>query len=348
MSDETYKIINKENKSGSEVELEIEIPVSTLDKFREESVKDLSKEIEVDGFRKGSAPEKIVLERVGEMAVLEKSAYKAINNLVPIIISNEKLDALTMPAISVTKIASGNPLVFKMTVTLLPEINLPDYKNIAKKIEVATEQKIDKKEIDEYINYIQMQKAQSSAMAKNEKIDPDNLKLPEFNDEFVKTLGDFKNVDEFKKELEKNMLAEKERKAIEIRRIKIIEQIIDEAKIDLPEILVDQELDRMLSKFKNDIEQLKMNPEDYLKEIKKTEDDLKKEWKSDAEKRSKMNLILPKIAEAENLKADEKEVEKEVSHIKEHNKDINEAQAKMYVEMVLTNEEVFEFLEGQK
>lgn len=348
MSDETYKIIKKEEKSGSETELQIEIPITTLDKFREDAVRELSKDIEIDGFRKGNAPEKLVLEKVGEMAVLEKSAYKAINNLVPIIISDEKLEALTMPGITVTKIAEGNPIEFKMSVTLLPKIELPDYKEIAKKTEAPAEQKLEEKEVDEYINYIQTQRAQAEAMAKKEKIDPDKMELPEFNDEFVKTLGNFKTVDEFKTELKKNMLADKQNKAAESRRIKIIEQIINDAKVDVPDVLIDQEIERMMSKFKHDIEQVKMNPEDYLKQIDKTEEDLKKEWKPDAIKRSKMNLILPKIAAEEKLKADEKEVEKEVAHIKEHDKNINESQAKMYVESVLTNEAVFKFLEGQK
>ncbi|MDA8611479.1 hypothetical protein N9L18_01275, partial [Candidatus Pacebacteria bacterium] len=231
---------------------------------------------------------------------------------------------------------------------LLPKIELPDYKKIAKEVPAPEEQKIEQKEIDEYINYIQTQRAQASAMAKNEKVDPDKIELPEFNDEFVKTLGDFKTVDEFKKELEKNMLADKQNKAAEARRIKIIEKIIEETKGDMPDILIDQEIERMMGKFKHDIKQVKMNPEEYLKQIGKTEDDLKKEWKPDAVKRSKMNLILPKIAEAEKLKADEKEVEKEVGHIKEHDKDINEAQATMYVKSVLTNEAVFKFLEAQK
>lgn len=348
MSEETYKILNKEEKSGSEIGLEIEVSVETLNKFRDASIKELSKDIEIDGFRKGHAPEKMILEKVGEMAVLEKSAYRAINNLVPVIIAKENLNAITMPGVNVTKLAKGNPLVFKMLVTILPEIKLPDYKKIAKEIKPEDDPKVEKKEIDEYIKYIQTQRAHATAMAKNEKIDSEKLELPEFNDEFVKTLGNFKTVDEFKKELEKNMLDEKKNKVKEIRRIKTIEKIIEEAKIDVPDILIDQEVERMLARFRHDIEHLKMNPEDYLKQINKTEEDLKKEWRPDAVKRSKMNLILPKIAIEEKITADEKEVEKEVAHIKEHDKDLDELQVKMYVEMVLTNEAVFKFLEEQK
>ena len=185
-------------------------------------------------------------------------------------------------------------------------------------------------------------------MTKGEKFDPEKADLPEVNDDFVKTLGNFKTVDDFKKELKKNMLTDKENKAKESRRIKMIEKIIDESKVDVPNVMVEQEIERMLSKFKHDIQNFKMNPEDYLKQINKTEDDLKKEWKPDAIKRSKMNLILPKIAAEEKIKADEEAVKKELEHLKSHDKDLNEEHAKVYVEHVLTNEAVFKFLEGQK
>jgi len=343
----TYTIVST-NKEGAKVNLEIEVPVETLDKFRSESIRDISKEIEIDGFRKGSAPEKLVLEKVGEMAVTEKVAYRAINNLVPIVLTNEKLDALTMPSISITKIAAGAPLTFKMEVTLLPTIELPDYKKIAVSIPTETIDTIEEKDVDEYVEYLRKQRAHADVMSKGEKIDPEKVELPEFDDAFVQTLGEFKTVDAFKTELRKNMLEERKHRAGESRRIKIIEKIVDETKADVPDVLVDQELERMLGKFKHDIERFKMTPEDYLKELKKTEEDLKTEWRPDAVKRAKMNLILPKIADAEKISAEEKDIEHELTHIKEHDKDIDDTHARMYLRMVLTNEAVFKFLETLK
>lgn len=340
--------ITTNTRTGSVVTLELEVPVATLAKFREDAVTEISKEIEIDGFRKGTAPEKMIVDRVGEMAITEKVAYRAINNIVPIVLANEKLDALTMPGITITKIAVGAPLAFKMEVTLLPTVDLPDYKKIASGVPVETIDSIDEKDVDEYIEYLRKQRAHATAMSKGEKIDEANLELPEFDDTFVATLGNFKTVDEFKTELRKNMLEERQQRAVETRRLKIIEQVIDATAIDVPDVLVEQELERMLAKFKHDIERFRMTPEDYLKELKKTEEDLKNEWRPDAVKRAKMNLILPKIAEAESITADEKEIAHELEHLKEHDKDINDAQARMYLRLVLTNEGVFKFLESVK
>ncbi len=343
----TYTIINT-TKEGAHVELEIEVPVTTLEKFRAESVREISKEVEIDGFRKGAAPEKMVIEKVGEMMVTEKVAYRAINNIVPIVLSNEKLEALTMPSISITKIAPGAPLTFKMNVALLPTVELPDYKKIAVAVPVEVIETIEEKDVDQYIEYLRKQRAHGEAMSKGQKIDPEKLELAPFDDDFVKTLGSFETVDAFKTELRKNMLEERKHRSAEARRIKIIENIVDEAKADVPDVLVEQELDRMVAKFKHDIERFKMTPEAYLAELKKTEEDLKQEWRPDAVKRAKMNLILPKIAEAENITADEKDIAHELEHIKEHDKDIDETHARMYLRMVLTNEAVFKFLETQK
>ena len=333
----SYKILNT-NKKGSELEIEIQVPIETLENQRQNAIKDISNEIEIQGFRKGTAPENLIIEKVGEMAVLEKISFRVINNVLPIIITEEKIDALSQPSISITKIAVGSPLEFKAKFTLMPEVELADYKKIAKEIEEEKDIKVEDKEVDEYIEQIRKSKA-----TKDEKSSEEIL--PEFNDEFVKTLGDFSSVEDFKKKLKENMIADKKQRALEKRRLQIMEKIIDESKITVPEILIDQELNRMVGEFKHRVEGMKINFEEYLKQINKTEDDMRKEWETDAIKRSKMNLILPNIAIKEKIKADEKEIEKEVNHLLEHHPDLNKEHAKVYVTNVLTNESVFRFLE---
>lgn len=345
MTNEKYKLIKREDLEAGQVELEIEITDEIVRNFRAEAVKEISNEIEIDGFRKGTAPENIILQKVGEMMITEKSATRAIYNVIPLVINDEKIEPLTFPQITITKLAPGNPVVFKILITVMPKISLPDYKKIAKNISASPEAVVEDKEVDDYIDYIRKQRAHGLAMSKGEKIDPEKLELPNLDEEFVKTLGDFKSVDEFKNKLKENMLQDKKMRNIETRRIKIIESIIDEVKDEMPEILIEQELERMFGKFKHDIEQFKMKPEDYLAQIKKTEEDLKKEWQTDAVKRVKMNLVLPKIAETENIKADKKDIDHEVSHLKEHDPSIDENHARLYVENVLTNEAVFKFLE---
>src|SRR5690606_15951422 len=127
-----------------------------------------------------------------------------------------------------------------------------------------------------------------------------------------------------------------------------IEAIIKESKVTVPDVLIHEELQKMLDEFRGRVESMKMDFEEYLTTLKKTEDDLKKEWHTDAEKRAKMNVILPAIARKESLKPDQKEIDHEIKHLKEHykEKDIDETRARIYVAHVLTNEKVFQFLEN--
>lgn len=387
--DTNYKIIATDKKDGV-VSLEIELPFSELESKRKKAIEILGKDVEIRGFRKGAAPARMVEDEIGEGKIIEEMSYQAIVSSLPSIVVDEKINALTQPKISITKLAPGNPLVFKADFVLMPEVDVADYKKIAKEIPAAEKVEVTDAEIDEYIDYIRSSRAEAEALKKKTSADPkereeankktdddskeneekiksdknadekkdkkddeDQVKkpeteLPELNDEFVKTLGDFKNVEDFKTQLKENMKKDKEQKNAQKRRLEIIEKIISDSKIDIPELMIEEELQRMLQQFKGDLEQAKMNFEDYLAQINKKEEDLMKEWRPDAIKRTKMNLILPKIAMEEKIEADPEKVEHEVKHLKQHYPDVEDAHAKSYVSHMLRNDEVFKFLEEIK
>ena len=177
--------------------------------------------------------------------------------------------------------------------------------------------------------------------------DPAKLDLAEFNDEFVRALGPFKDVADFRAKLKENIKLEKENQAKEKTRLKIIEKIIDESALQVPEILIEIELDKILYRMESDITQMGLKFEDYLKHLSKTKDDLRKEFRKDAEKKAKLGLILNEIAKAEKITADPEQVAKEVAAILEHYKEADPERAQMHAENVLTNDKIFQFLESQ-
>jgi FKBP-type peptidyl-prolyl cis-trans isomerase (trigger factor) len=75
---------------------------------------------------------------------------------------------------------------------------------------------------------------------------------------------------------------------------------------------------------------------------------LRKEWRPDAEKRAKLQMIIRTISDKENLKPSEEEIEKEVGNIMAVYKDADPVRARAYIENMLENEKVFKFLEDQK
>lgn len=331
-----YKIISQSEPKDAEKELVIEVSPEFIASFTDKVLAEFVKEAEIEGFRKGHAPASMIKEKVGEFRLFEEATQRAIQELIPTIMLEEKINAITMPHVHLTKIALNSPVEFKMHFYVMPEVTLPEYKKIAQGIKKEVAELKDE-EVAGYIDQILNSRAT--------KTDTEETVKPELTDEFVKTLGEFKDVEDFKTRLTENMKAEKGVQTSQKRRLEIIEEIVKKADAKLPEVLVEEEQHKMLDEFRGRVESMKMNFEEYLTTIKKTEEELMTEWKEDAVKRAKMNVILPQIAAKENIKPKEEDIDKEISNLKEHYKDLDENRARVYVASVLTNEAVFKFLE---
>lgn len=332
---------------NSEIEIEVEITADVFESFRKKAVSNLAEQIEIPGFRKGKVPEEILTQKLGEMAILEEMAEFAIRDSYPKIITENKIDPIGRPEVSITKIAKGNPLSFKLKTAVFPEIKLADYKSIAKK-ETSKEEiiSIEEKEVEDTIKEIQKARAPKVEVKEGEKaVEP---LLPEINDDFVKTLGKFENVADFKEKVKENIKFEKEQAQKEKIRVAILDAIAEKTEIEIPAILVEEEQKKMLARLQYDIEKLGLKFDEYLKNVKKTEDDIKKDWAKDAEKRVKTELILAEIARAEKIEVPKEELEKELNHLMEHNIGADRERAETYLVGIMSNQKVIEFLEAQK
>jgi trigger factor len=364
----------------SEVEIEGELEAEIFEAYFSKALKKIGETLKLDGFRKGKIPESVLLSKVPEAQILEEMAELALGEHYPKILEDEKIDAISRPEISITKLARKNPLGFKIKTAVLPTIKLPDYKDVSKKIilNITDDEKnttVSDEDLENTIMDIRKSRAPKKHMAEAEPHvhkdlpaqaggeehkhedeaqvsdtkDPvsDTSELPEFNDAFVQAIGPFKDVADFKAKLKENIKLEKENQVKEKTRLKIIEEIIEKSEMDLPEILVEIELDKILYRMESDITQMGLKFEDYLKHLNKTVVDLRKEFKTEAEKKAKLALILNEIAKVEKIIADEAEVAREVAAILEHYKDADPERAMMHAQNVLTNEKIFQFLENQ-
>lgn len=325
----------------SEAEISGEIPHELLAPYRKIALMHLSEHTEIPGFRKGHVPEKVLIERVGESSVLFEAVEHALQELYPQLLEEKKLHAIGRPDITLTKLAPGNPVGFKITVALMPTVALPDYKALARDV-MNTPQIIEVTET-EVADFITEIGKRHNAQEKKEV----NAPVPELTDEYVKALGDFTDVADFKAKVEKGMRGEKEARLREKKRMEVSDKIIEGSRIPLPRLLIESELEKMLGQFKENISRMNLKFEDYLTRIKKTEDDLRKEWEPDAIKRAKLQLALNEISQKENIVADPGMINHEVEHLREHIKDADPERLKVYVESMLTNEQVFKFLESQ-
>ena len=348
-NEKNYTNLVIEQKKNSEIEIKAEIPENIVSKYREQIIKNFSKNIELKGFRKGHIPKSILIDKIGEQTIIEKQALLAITDIYPNIILDNNLNVIGRPDVLITKLAPKNPVGFTIKTAIMPEIKLPDYKKIAGiAILDKTETIVSEKEVDDIIEQIKKGIAENKSKKNNSKENSEQSTELKLADDFVKTLGDFKDLADFKNKIKENLIKEKNAKKREKRRFEIIEKVIEDTKIDIPKIFVESELDKMLAQFKDDIARMNVQFDKYLEKIKKTENELRNEWKNDAEKRAKIQLSLNEIAKKENISVPEENIKHEVNHILEHYKDAKPENVRVYVETVLTNEKVFQFLENQK
>jgi FKBP-type peptidyl-prolyl cis-trans isomerase (trigger factor) len=341
----------------SEIEITGEMDAGVFESYYSKALKRLGENVELPGFRKGKVPENILVEKVGEMHILEEMAGLALGEEYPNILEQEKIDAIGRPEINITKLARNNPLGFKIKTAVLPEVKMPDYKKIAGKVlaELKDEDKnpaVTDKDVEDTILDIRKSRAPKVHMAdhahkEGEVHEHPEPELPEFNDEFVKALGPFEGIEDFKAKLRENLILEKKNQAREKIRLNIMEKIIADTKVELPELLITSEVDKILHTMESDIAAMGLKFEDYLKHINKKPEDLRKDFRADGEKRAKLTLVMHEIAKAEKIAADPEQVKREVAMILEHYKDADPERARMHAENVLTNERIFNFLENQ-
>ena len=124
--------------------------------------------------------------------------------------------------------------------------------------------------------------------------------------------------------------------------------MVEKTKVEVPAILTEIELDKMLARLRSDIEKSGLTMSDYLKQLQKEESDIRKEWGDDATKRAKMVLIVDAIWKAEHMEFDETIVENEVKNLISLYPDADPMNITEYVRELMRNQKVFAFLEELK
>ncbi len=315
------------------LELVGEIGAEHWGRHRQEALGHLGERVNLPGFRKGHIPEKVLVERLGEMAVLEEMAERAIREAYPEIIVEHKIDAIDRPEISITKIASGNPLGFKIKQSVMPEIKLPDYKKIASE----ALSKFDKDEQEPEVTDEELAEVLED-IRKSRKIE-------KLDDESVKTIGKFENLADMRTKLKANLLEEKKMRSKDMRRMSMLESLLAETKFSPPGVMLERQMDRFVNEMKDNVTRMGMEWPKYLEQIKKEESVVREETRSEASKRVRIELLLSAIGVAEKINLTDEELDNEIKHVLEHHKGANPEGVRNYVAGILRNTKVFELLE---
>lgn len=178
------------------------------------------------------------------------------------------------------------------------------------------------------------------------------MELPEINDQFAKSLGNFENVSSLKQSVHKGLKLEKENGEKQKMRDKILKKINNEINFEIPEVLIEAEKDRQLKELKNHIaSQLKISFEEYLQKVNKSEKELRDSFQ--VKERIQNFLILKEISKAENIEVRDEEVTAGINKIlkqypdkEKAEKNLDLVKLKSYYEEAIRNEKTLAKLES--
>lgn len=141
--------------------------------------------------------------------------------------------------------------------------------------------------------------------------------LPELDDNFASDVSEFDTLKEFKADLRKKLKAQFNEMIDAQRENKVLDKVIEETKFDVPNRMIEDEVENELRNFQYRLQAQGLNYEDYKKYTGNTDEEIKKTFKEPAEKRVKLGLILEKYAKENKLKATKRDYDKELDKLAE-------------------------------
>jgi trigger factor len=150
-----------------------------------------------------------------------------------------------------------------------------------------------------------------------EIVEVEEIELPEINEDFIQKLtGKKSTVEEFVKDVEENLRVKMEQDIYIQRENELMDKITEITQVDIPEILIKEEVDFMLHDLKQKITSQGMDFSHYLQHLKKSENELRKEYEKQAQKRILLRFAFQEIIKKEQLQVSEEEMIKKIEEIK--------------------------------
>lgn len=371
----------------------IEVSPEEFDVAVEKAYRKNKNKMNVQGFRKGKAPRKMIEKMYGKEIFFEEAANIIIPEAYTKALEECEEDVVSQPSIDVTQIEAGKPFIFTAEVALKPEVELGKYKGVeidkldtevtdadleaeinkvreqnARTITIEDRPVQDKdmtvidfegfvdgeafeggkaedysltigshsfidtfeeqligKNIGEEVEvnvtfpeeYHAKELAGKPAMFKVTVKEIKVKELPELDDDFAQDVSDCETLEEYKGTLREEIQSRKEDAAKNTKEDAVIEAIIEDAKMDIPDPMVDTQVRQMAEDFARRISMQGISLEQYFQFTGMNPESFLEQMKPQALKRIQSRLVLEAVVAAEGIKATEEEIEKEMSDMAE-------------------------------
>lgn len=389
--------VTKKDLPKSQVELNIQVEQSEMVKYIDKTTSRLAKQITIPGFRKGEAPKELILKQINPNDLLNDTFEYAINESYKQAIQQENLSPLSHPEIKLSDTASKDSLEYTAIISIMPEIELPDYKKLVSKITKETEDITDK-DVEEAKKYLQKSRGTQNIVERAAKSgdivtldyvltldkkefdksenmpveigagkfipgfedeviglkagdtkefdikfpdeyhnkdiasktghfaitikDIQEINLPAWDEEFAKSLSKGeKTIADLEASLREGLIAERKQEIKTNYTQAIVDAILVKIKVELPEVLVISERDKIIQEMEQKALYAGHTLDDALAQAGKTREQLLEEATPQAESRVKLMLLLKAITVEQDFKADNQEVQHRIHHILERYSD---------------------------
>ena len=135
---------------------------------------------------------------------------------------------------------------------------------------------------------------------------------PELDDDFAQDVSEFDTLAEYKEDIKKNLQEKKEADAKAEKESKVIEAIVNDSEMEIPEKMIDAQADRMMEEFAQNMAMQGLTFDQYLQFTGSTADQMKEQIKPQAKQRVETDLVLGAVIEAEKIEANDEEFDKEL------------------------------------
>lgn len=380
-----------ERTEKNTVVMEVEVDAERFDKAIHKAYKKLVKQVNVPGFRRGKAPRQVMENYIGKAALYNEAVELVVPEAYVEALEQTGVEPIAQPEVELVHVEEGEPVKFKATVKVKPEVELGQYTGLEVtevpvevtgeevdreleglrnkyaqlvNVEEGTVQKGDMATIDftgrvdgeefeggkasDYVleigsgSFIPGFEEQLEGMAAGETkvisvtfpedyhnkelagkeaeftVTVKALKRKELaplDDEFAKDVSEFDTLEELRADVLNNLKKAAEERAEQAKRTEVVSKAVDNAQVELPEEMVNDQVESMVKDMERSLMMQGLSMENYFKYTDSNLEQLKENFRPEAERTEKTALVLDAIAKKEGIEVTEEDVEKKIKEM---------------------------------
>ena len=332
------------NVETNKYELEIEVTSEEFNQAINEVYKKESKKMNIPGFRKGKAPRAFIEKYYGEEVFFEAAVDHLYRPMVMEAVEKSELKVISIGEFKIDEIGKEKGILCKLNVVVKPEVKIDGYKGIevTKEPVAVTEGDIDAEiervrernsrmvnvddraaengdiTVIDFDGYVDGKQFDGGKAENYELTLGAGQFIPGFEEQIIGHAIEEEfdvsvkfPVSEYRNDLEKHLLEQRQKAADSDAENQMVDAIIEKVDAVIPEEMIENEIDEMINSFAYRLQSQGLNLETYLKYTGMSTDNLRDQYKLQAERQVKVRLGLEKIAELEDIKPTEEETEAE-------------------------------------